>query len=318
MRRTVRRRAAAAAAALLLGGCELREITLTEPEHAVIVEAYVRIAAPAPSGAGDGDRASVLLHETLGPSGGSGPVPGAEIVITRLADDFRLELRETALGDCAITIPIAGSGSCYQPASGSDVARLAPGDRLSLRVALADGRSLESETVVPGAFELAGLASSEGCALPPGQQSALAWSRSAGAWAYVSDSFVSGLAPIFGSDVVDDPLYLWGLSVSAQDTTIAFPAEFGLFARSELDQRVTLALQEGLPAGASAVVTVAALDRNWVNWARGGNFNPSGLVRVPSVRGEGTGVFAAAVMRTFRVVAGDQEPGMPTCPTAPE
>ena len=58
------------------------------------------------------------------------------------------------------TIPIAGSGSFYQPASGSDVARLAPGDRLSLRVALADGRSLESETVVPGAFELAGLASS--------------------------------------------------------------------------------------------------------------------------------------------------------------
>ena len=86
MRRTVRRRAAAAAAVLLFGGCELREITLTEPEHAVIVEAYVWLAAPALSGAGDGHRASVLLHETLGPSGGSGPVPGAEIVITRLAD----------------------------------------------------------------------------------------------------------------------------------------------------------------------------------------------------------------------------------------
>jgi hypothetical protein len=311
-------RRAALVACLALAACELREVTLTEPERAVVVEAYVRIAGESPFGPVASNGASVLLHEALGIEGGSGPVPGAEIVITRASDGLRLFLTESQLGNCAITIPIRGSGTCYQALSQTLLERLEPGDRLALRVELANGGVLESETVVPGAFSLRNVSSGDVCALPPGQQSGIVWSHSSGAWAYISDTFVTGLGPIFGTAVVDDPLYLWGLSVSASDTTIAFPGEFGLFARAEIDHEVTTALQQGLPLGVSAVVTVAAVDRNWVNWARGGNFNPSGLVRVPSVRGDGTGVFAAGVLHTFRVVAGEPGPQMTTCPPAVE
>ena len=295
-------------------GCELREITLTEPERAVVAEAYVRVEAPSvPGGRGTG-RASVLLHETLGPTGGSGTVPGARVVVTRSRDGLEVGFEEVTLESCVIATPVEGSGTCYLPEPESVIAELGPGDRLELRITLADGRALESETVVPGAFELRNVSSGDTCALSPGRQSGIVWSSSAGAWAYVSDTFVSGLAPILGTELVDDPLYLLGLSVSAHDTTIAFPGEFGLFARGELDQEVSLTLQRGLPAGTSAAVTVAAVDRNWVNWARGGNFNPSGVVRVPSVRGAGTGVFAAGVLHEFEVVGGDPGAQLPACP----
>ncbi len=297
-------------------GCELREITLTEPDRAVVAEAYVRVEAPSvPGGSGTG-RASVLLHETLGPTGGSGMVPGARVVVTRSHDGLEVGFEEVALESCVIVTPVEGSGTCYLPESEAAIAELDPGDRLELRITLADGGALESETVVPGAFELRNVSSGDTCVLPPGRQSGIVWSSSAGAWAYVSDTFVSGLAPILGTELVDDPLYLLGLSVSAHDTTIAFPGEFGLFARGELDQEVSLTLQQGLPPGTSAVVTVAAVDRNWVNWVRGGNFNPSGVVRVPSVRGSGTGVFAAAVTHAFRVVGAEANGEKPPCPPA--
>ena len=67
-------------------------------------------------------------------------------------------------------------------------------------------------------------------------------------------------------------------------------------------------------------MSIAAADRNYVNWVRGGNFNPSGQVRVPSVRGDGTGVFAATVVRSLRVFAAP--PGapydLPLCPEPPD
>jgi hypothetical protein len=113
--------------------------------------------------------------------------------------------------------------------------------------------------------------------------------------------------------VEDDPLYLLGLAVSAADTTIVFPGEFGAFDRYDLDQGLALALQKGLPAGTDARVVVTAADRNYVNWVRGGNFNPSGVVKIPSLRGDGTGVFATSVSRSFQVVA----PKAGAAPSAP-
>ena len=116
---------------------------------------------------------------------------------------------------------------------------------------------------------------------------------------------------------IEDPLYLFGLAIAARDTTIVFPGEFGVFSRADLDFEVSTLLQKGLPAGVGATVSVGAVDRNWVNWARGGNFNPSGVVRVPSVRGDGTGVFGAGVIRTFGVLAGTGTAGSTRCPPAP-
>ena len=69
-----------------------------------------------------------------------------------------------------------------------------------------------------------------------------------------------------------------------------------------------------------ASVTVTAANRNYVNWARGGNFNPSGRVSIPSVTGDGTGVFGATVTRTFEMVVDPDSSGaayeVPACPTS--
>jgi hypothetical protein len=311
---------AALAAALLaaLAGCELREVSLTEPQRAVVAEAYVRLGArvqgapgtqPSPTPA-----LSVLLHETLGVSGRSGAVPGARITITRAAPALTIPFRESVLGDCVITTPVEAQGSCYVPAiPGVAYESLAPGDRLALRVELAAGGVLTSETVVPGRFELLNIRDASTCVVAPETGTGIVWSGSSGAWAYVSDTFIAGLARTLGRPV-SDPLYLLGLSVSARDTAIVFPREFGLFARADLDHDVAVALQRGLPDSTSALVAVTAIDRNWVNWARGGNFNPSGQVRVPSVRGDGTGVFGSALIRAFRVVSQSRPGSLTPCP----
>jgi hypothetical protein len=56
-----------------------------------------------------------------------------------------------------------------------------------------------------------------------------------------------------------------------------------------------------------ADVVIAAADRNYVNWERGGNFNPSGLVRIGSVRGDGFGVFGSLVVKSFQIRVGSTE-----------
>src|SRR5690606_38046307 len=108
------------------------------------------------------------------------------------------------------------------------------------------------------------------------------WTSSEGAWAYVNETTITGLADALAPEGIeaDDPLYLLGLSISGADTTIVFPSEFGVFDRFDLDQDLAVRLQRGLPDGTEAAVSIAAVERNYVNWARGGSFNPSGQVRV--------------------------------------
>src|SRR5690606_12315283 len=115
----------------------------------------------------------------------------------------------------------------------------------------------------------------------------LTWTRSSGAWAYISSLRLTN----WGDDLreagveVPDPLDLTGVSVSASDTSQVFPGNLGLFQRFDLDQRLLVRLQEGLPPEADAVLVVMAADRNYTNGVRGGRFNPSGNIRVPSVTG---------------------------------
>lgn len=313
------RRASLAGLALLLPAltsCELEEVTLVEPEDVVVAEAHLQLVQPL----GQGGRLTVFLHRTLGPGGESRPVDGARVAVTRRGDGVSLELARAPLEVCVVTTPVDGTGSCYWAPPSAVV--FGPGDTLELRVDLPDGGVMESLSVVPGTFSLPGLEAGV-CRVAPGTQVGLSWTASEGAWAYVSETVIRNLTEALAPagitvDPEDDPLYLLGLSVSASDTTIAFPGEFGLFERFELDQEVALALQEGLPPPAEAEITIAAADRNYVNWVRGGNFNPSGAVRVPSVGGDGTGVFGSSVIREVRVVAvppGDSY-AAPVCPEA--
>ena len=71
----------------------------------------------------------------------------------------------------------------------------------------------------------------------------------------------------------------------------------------------------GLPGGASADVVIAALDRNWANWIREGRANINGVVLIPSVFGDGTGMFGTAVRWKVSVESrlADGEGDLPLC-----
>ncbi len=305
-----------AALALAVAGCRLTDVSLATPDDVVVVEGYVRVGE-APGLAAAPSAMSVFLHRTLELDSVTADPPPADVTVRRPADGRVWRLGHVDDRVCVFSRPVIVGGTCYAVAA-ADAADLRPGDRLTLEVALADGRFLQSETRVPGAFHLLDVAEGDTCALAPRTSSELRWTRSDGAWAYLAETFVRRLPAHFDVEV-DDPLYLLGLSVSAADTTVVFPGELGVFARADLEREVSVYLQQGLPPGTSASVTVAAVERNWANWARGGSFNPSGQVRVPSVRGDGgTGVFGAGVVRPFAVAVPDGgRGGLPACPPPP-
>lgn len=289
-----------------LSGCELTEVSLAEPEDVLVAEVFVRV--------GDGtDQISAFLQWTVG-TGDLEVLRNAEVTLF-LEDREEIPLFPTSSLDCLrVETPEEVEGVCFTPADIDDGVFL-PGTGIEVEISLPDGRGLTGGTVLPHDIQLIQPRASFICGLPPGRNLEFIWDRSPGAWAYSAEAEINGLklalAPE-GIDVEEDSVSLLGLAVSESDTTITFPREFGVFNRFELQQEVAQALQEGLPKGAQAVVAVAALDRNYVNWVRGGNFNPSGAVRISSLRGDGIGVLASAVRRSIRVV-GVEGLGVPSC-----
>jgi len=185
---------------------------------------------------------------------------------------------------------------------------LRPGARIDLDIETLESERLTSLTRLPQSFELAWIGHEAACQQPADRPLDVAWTPAEGAWGYLAEAEIAGLPAALapeGIEVDDDPLLLTGVAVSSSDTTIVFPGEFGVFDRFDLDRDLAVRLQLGVPGGARSRVSVAAVDRNYVNWVRGGNFNPSGQVRVPSVQGDGTGFFGSTVVRWFDVVSGD-------------
>jgi hypothetical protein len=255
-----------------------------------------------------------FLQWTLG-SVGPSDLADAEIHITG-PNGLTFPLFPTASSEC-LSAELAGEvgGACFR-ASPLEEGVLQPGDRIEVEIRTEDGGALQGGAVLPGSFSLIRPASEERCALAPGLLLEFLWSRSEGAWAYVGEAVLWGLREAMASRGVElekDSVTLVGLSISDRDTTLVFPGEFGVFERFDLDRELALALQEGLPPGAEARVVVSALERNYVNWVRGGNFNPSGPVRVPSLRGDGTGVLGGAVRKVVRIVGSQPGPDVPSC-----
>jgi hypothetical protein len=203
-------------------------------------------------------------------------------------------------------------GSCYRLTLSPSP--FAPGTPLELDVQTADGRRLTAVSRIPTNFDLVGLEwgpldlpggrQQRVCLVRPGTRYRVSWTGSDGAWAFLGETVLLGLDQALPGTEAPEELYLNGLALRG-DTSIVFPSDFGIFDRFDLDRDISLALQEGLPAGATAVVSITSSDRNTVNWARGGNFNPSGAVRIPSVFGDGTGVFGTGVQHEFAVWALD-------------
>ncbi len=304
-------RFACLAAPAVMAACDLQEITIVEIEEVVTAEIYVNLAEdPAEN------EIRAYLHYTIGASQSSIDELSNALISVRRADGLTLILVENNLDACLDSLPTTGSGACFFADPGQTPS-LSPGDLLEVEITFTDGGTLFGATRVPSSFQIDGMPTT--CRLDPDTLLPLGWSGSAGAWAYVNETSISGLTDALEPEGIEvkpeeDPLHLLGLSVSAEDTTTVFPSEFGIFDRFDLSHDLSTRLQEGLPPGTTAEVSITAVEGNYVNWARGGNFNPSGQVRVPSLRGDGVGVFGATVSRRFDVVSSDQPSALPDCP----
>lgn len=291
--------ALSAVAAVVTGSaCELTEVTTTNAEDVIIAEVVLH--------AGD-TLHTALLHRTVTDAGGQsggGRVPNAAITVRD--EETQAHVVYNAASDSLCSVPELDGirGTCYAAVTARDAIR--PGASYTLRVALDDGRVLRGSTRVPGAFSLrVPLQTSEGnveCTIPPDSAFDIVWTSSAGTSVYIVEALMPGLRAALRERGVeasgDDVVELTGLSVSAADTTIAFPSGLGLFDRFDSSMfNILLAIRDGLPPGVDVDMTIAAADRNYVNWVRGGNFNPSGTVRVSSIQGPGAGVFGSVTSR---------------------
>jgi hypothetical protein len=286
--------------------CDLTDVAIVDFADIVVAEVYVTVADTPVE-----NSLRALIHGAASGSEPSSSTFDDALVTVTDPDGMDHMLLLSALEDCVISRPESATGSCFV-ANFPLANALGAGDALALEIALADGRVLSGSTRIPGDFAIAG--GIEGfCRIPPDTLMPLHWSPSDSAWAYVSEALILDLKGALVAEAIEAPdsLSLMGLSISESDTTIVFPSEFGVFDRFDLDHELAVRLQRGLPAGARAEVAITAVDRNYVNWVRGGSFNPSGTVRVSSLTG-GTGVFGSAVTRRFTVLA-DTEPRL-RCP----
>ena len=231
-------------------------------------------------------------------------VPGAAVRITGASGrSLSLVEEEDPLGTCTVLPedlygvdgPLGTIGSCHTATEAFAV--FAPGEVLTLAVTTPDGAVLEGTSRMPDAFVPQGLLVEDGrCRVEPDTGYRFAWAPVEGAWAHVGEAEITGLSPSLWSS--SDPLYLpvTVLGRGRDVTDMVFPRDFLLELLSDVDNvELHRTLDAGLPGGARADVTIAALDRNWANWIREGRLNINGETVIPSVFGDGTGMFGTAV-----------------------
>ncbi len=313
-----------------MAACALTEVTLVTPDDVVVAEGQVVIQLDHDDNI-ESMSAMALLHRTAEVDG-SRAVPGASVTVHGASGVTVSLIEQDSVSSCVekradqvfrldgtieeIVIPFDGA-TCYRAIRSPPP--FAPGEKLEMRVTTADGRTMQGASRAPGAFSLAGAGHANGvCRMDPDTHTRISWSQATGSWAYAADSRIEGLSrALAGRDInVPDSLYLLGLSIG-RDTVIDFPKDFGVFDfldGTDDERKIIRRLAEGMPQGSRAMIVLAAVDRNWVNWARV-SFNPSGDVRVPSVFGQGSGVFGTAVQRIINVMAAPatESSGVPPC-----
>ena len=307
--------------AVALAGCALIDVQIADPEDVIIAEVQVLLTHEW-NGNGISFEAGALLHRTL--QGEETPtLRGSTVVISEpTKGSVRLEERRD-VEECVIPNPqsrdsipgeLAWNAVCYRAEVMSSP--FDSGDRLSLEITAPDGRVLVGSSLVPGSLDLVELDEEDGsCRVDPDTNYRFQWRVAESAWSYLADARFEGLRLPMAQRGIDSPdtLFLLGLQIT-KGSTLVFPSNFGLFeffAGTDEERDVIRELRRGLPGGVRATVAMAAADRNWVNWERGGNFNPSGEVRIPSVFGDGTGVFSTATRRVVHVRATELRPGAP-------
>lgn len=322
------RRAAAALSVTTVAaawGCELVDVDVAQPDDVVVAQVTALLRSGEAEGDGFGLSASALLHRTRRASGVQ-PVDGATV---RIANQHGREvvLVPEPRGYLCIGVDSLRWGwlqdetgaSCYRFAQTE--APFQPGDQLALEVDLPDGRQLTGASQAPSRFSMPELRLADGvCAMLPETQQRIDWTPSEGAWGYKSEVRIDGLDDdADGEGLRADSVHLELLALGREKTGLVFPRAFGLseYLDGPYSRELILSLRDGLPAGASAVFAVTAIDRNWFNWTRNSSFTFSGVVRIPSVFGDGSGVFATGIRRRFEVMVGDAVEAPACGPEAP-
>jgi len=301
-------------AALAIGGCELTELTVAESDDVVIAETRLTVNLDS-DGGGSSLSVQAYLHRTLSDAR-TDEVDGAVVRLSGPSGAV-VQLALADSGGVCLTHdeeePNEDVGSCYQ--AEVSPSPFAPLEVVELEVILPGGGTIFGSSQIPGAFDFVGLAHEGGhCRLEPDTNYRFQWTEAEGTWSYLSDAWIRGLPEaLAGRDVeAPDSVNLTGFGIGQDDTDVLFPGEYGLFdIADDVDAELLRIFDEGLPGGAWAEVAFAATDRNWVNWIRGGNFNPSGIIRIPSVFGDGTGFFGTATQRRLNVIAAPDGEGMP-------
>lgn len=290
------------AATIGLAGCDVTDVPAGSGEKMLVVSATVVLTVDPAEPSRIGTRAVALISEAYQQV--LTEVPGAAVRVTGASGrSLSLVVEEDAFGTCTVldrelhTVDgrLRPIGSCHTATAAS--AAFSPGEALALAVTTPDGAVLEGTSRMPDAFVPRGLSVEDGrCRVEPDTGYRFAWDPVGGAWAHVGEARVTGLSPSLWSS--SDPLYLpvTVLGRGRAVTDMVFPGDFLLELLSDVDgAELHRTLDAGFPGGARAEVTIAALDRNWANWIREGRLNINGETVIPSVFGDGTGMFGTAV-----------------------
>ena len=296
------------AATIGLAGCDVTDVSPGSGHKMLVAQATVVLTIDPAEPSRIDTRAVALISEAYQQV--LTEVPGSEVRITGASGrSLSLVEEEDPLEACTVLPddlygedrPLGIVGSCHTAAVAS--ALFAPGEALTLAVTTPDGHVLEGTSRMPDAFVPQGLSVADGrCRVEPGTAYRFAWVPVEGAWAHVGEAEITGLSPGLWSS--SDPLYLpvTVLGRGREVTDLVFPGDFLLELLSDVDNvELHRTLDAGLPGGARAEVTIAALDRNWANWIREGRLNINAETVVPSLFGDGTGMFGTAVRWTVEV-----------------
>lgn len=284
------------------GGCGLTDVQTGSGQRMLVASATVVLTVDPAEPSRISTRAVALVSEAHQQV--LSEVPGASVRITGASGrSVSLVEEEDPLGACTVLPedlygadgPLGPIGSCHTATATSGL--FAPGEELTLAVTTPDGRVLEGTSRMPDAFVPQGLSVEDGrCRVEPGTGYRFEWPPVDGAWAHAGEAEITGLSPALWSS--SDPLYLpvTVLGRGRDVTDMVFPGDFLLELLSNADNvELHRTLDAGLPGGARAEVTIAALDRNWANWIREGRLNINGDTVIPSIFGDGTGMFGTAV-----------------------
>ena len=284
----------------------------TEVEEEALVAASVTVVLtvdPVDSTVRSTDILAFLVRDSV-----DGRVPGASVRVTNLSDrTLTLEELPDTSEACLTDREAPAAGTCYIASVPS--AYFAPLEELTLLVNTPDGKELYGFSRIPGLFTPSRLSLQDGrCRVNPETNYKIDWRSIRSTWAYIAEAEFMGLRDNLWDE--PGPLYL-----TAAWMVSSYPSYMG-FPRKLIEGEVPFAarkaarrLETGLPWGVTVDLAVAAIDENWANWIRPGQINVAGEVPVPSVFGDGTGMFGAAVRWTATIESRDaeEETGLVDC-----